>query len=552
MAEVAAALEYLAGGVVGRHVAVRVAPGQPMRAWSDGTAITIDAVADAADAVLVQAALIRCGSLDRRIALRLLGRTRLTRRYLALEAPRTVHALAARMPRRLLAHPAIRDTANPSRSPADSMRLAAGRGALPDAHPLFGAIRPAALLRTAGGIAGQTPQTERTRAAEDDDDDDDDGLTEESQILKHLANPLGGGALGEWLARLMGTGRQRGAHSAGDDAAGGVKMSGATARIAAAGISGNHGARIAESSTVRGAGIAVYRYPEWDDYHHRYRPNWTRVEEFVPWNPHDRIDIAAAIVPPTRAMRRQLARLGLGFDHHRRQPGGDEIVTDDLIRLVIDSRAGHAADPRIYRAMLKTRRDLGVLILLDTSSSVRDASSDGRSIQQQQIAIAWQIAATLDAAGDRLALYGFNSWGRDRVNMLRVKGFDERLGAATAERLAYLAPAGFTRIGAAVRHAGRVIRQQSGMPYRLVVLVTDGFSYDDRYDASYGEADTRRSIAELRADHTACLCLSVGSDARDDKLGRVFGDAAFLRAERPELLPSQLGSLFRRTLATLS
>src|SRR3546814_3005796 len=102
-----------------------------------------------------------------------------------------------------------------------------------------------------------------------------------------------------------------------------------------------------------------------------------------------------------------------------------------------------------------TRRALGVLNLLDTSSSVKDLAPDGRTIQQQQIALGWELASTLDAAGDRVALYGFNSWGRERVHMLRMKGFDDRLGGQTRERLALLGPAGFTRIGAAVRHAGQ-------------------------------------------------------------------------------------------------
>src|SRR3546814_2668310 len=121
--------------------------------------------------------------------------------------------------------------------------------------------------------------------------------------------------------------------------------------------------------------------------------------------------------------------------------------------------------------------------------------------------------------------------GRERVHMLRMKGFDDRLGGQTRERLALLGPAGFTRIGAAVRHAGQLLKKQSGMPYQLVVLITDGLSYDDGYEGTHGEADTRRSIAELRAHHIACLCISVGSGADDMRLRRVFGEAAFLRTD---------------------
>src|SRR3546814_18061036 len=60
----------------------------------------------------------------------------------------------------------------------------------------------------------------------------------------------------------------------------------------------------------------------------------------------------------------------------------------------------------IYRALLQTRRDLGVLILLDTSSSVKDLAPDGRTIQQQQIALGWELASTLDAADRKSVVSG--------------------------------------------------------------------------------------------------------------------------------------------------
>src|SRR3546814_20201791 len=127
-------------------------------------------------------------------------------------------------------------------------------------------------------------------------------------------------------------------------------------------------------------------------------------------------------------MRRQLARLGLGLDPHSHQAAGDEIVTDDLIRLVVDIKAGKSGDANIYRALQQTRSDLGVLILLDTSSSVKDLAPDGRTIQQQQIALGWELASTLDAAGDRVAVYGLHRGGRERVHLRRVTGLDEQRG----------------------------------------------------------------------------------------------------------------------------
>src|SRR3546814_16433074 len=80
----------------------------------------------------------------------------------------------------------------------------------------------------------------------------------------------------------------------------------------------------------------VHRYPEWNEAAGRYNKDWTRVEEFVPWDTDNSIDLGRATEPPSREMRRQLARLGLGLDPHSHQAAGDGIVTDDLIRPVVD------------------------------------------------------------------------------------------------------------------------------------------------------------------------------------------------------------------------
>src|SRR3546814_11883377 len=63
----------------------------------------------------------------------------------------------------------------------------------------------------------------------------------------------------------------------------------------------------------------VHRYPEWNEAAGRYNKDWTRVEEFVPWDTDNSIDLGRATEPPSREMRRQLARLGLGLDPHSHQ-----------------------------------------------------------------------------------------------------------------------------------------------------------------------------------------------------------------------------------------
>src|SRR3546814_6110002 len=85
--------------------------------------------------------------------------------------------------------------------------------------------------------------------------------------------------------------------------------------------------------------------------------------------------------------------------------------------------------------------------------------------------------------------------------------------------------------------------------FQTCALPIYGLSYDDGYEGTHGEADTRRSIAELRAHHIACLCISVGSGADDMRLRRVFGEAAFLRTDDSAHVARRIGQLFAQAIA---
>jgi nitric oxide reductase NorD protein len=127
-----------------------------------------------------------------------------------------------------------------------------------------------------------------------------------------------------------------------------------------------------------------------------------------------------------------------------------------------------------------------------------------------------------------VAMHGFNSWGRTLVRFQPLKTFDEPMGAHLEQRLRRLAVAGYTRTGAAIRHATRYLRACSGTPVKLLVLVSDGYPYDDQYEGEYALEDTRRAIEEAQGQGVACVCLSVGSDVDAQRLQRAFGAAHYL------------------------
>ena len=223
-------------------------------------------------------------------------------------------------------------------------------------------------------------------------------------------------------------------------------------------------------------------------------------------------------------------------------------MLDRMIRLAVDLRSGHRADDRVYSANLKTRRDLGVQILLDASSSTLERSADGTRVFDLQFQSAWKLCRALSVLGDRVAMHGFISWGRTLVRFQNLKSFDEPMGAYLEQRLRRLAVAGYTRCGAAIRHATEHLDVHAGTPFKLLVLISDGYPYDDQYEGEYAIQDTRKAIEEARERGIACVCLSVGSDVEAERLEKVYGAANYLAINRTEQMTTRLRRLMESAI----
>jgi nitric oxide reductase NorD protein len=129
--------------------------------------------------------------------------------------------------------------------------------------------------------------------------------------------------------------------------------------------------------------------------------------------------------------------------------------------------------------------------------------------------------------------------------MLQVlKRFDEAAGIREVHRrIAGLEPDGYTRAGAAIRHATADLARQAAR-HRLLLLLSDGRPNDvDQYEGRYGVEDTRTAVAEARLQGVHVFCLTVDREA-PRYATRVFGrDFAVL--SRAERLPTVLTALLR-------
>lgn len=553
---------FLASFIAERPVDVAGAgPGEP--AYTDGQVIFVsagDSVEQHRREVLVQSALLGAGSLERRFVSRLRARPSAARRYLLLEGYRVLAALGPRVPSASsashLAAAMNTGPAPPTVGPQQSLEIALGKSTLAEPPDFFGAIRPSRLLkasatgsRPTGGDVNLALSATDPPDEEIPGDDDDEHPSEKSRILKLFERPAGAMSAANFMRKLFGTSRS----TSETDSAGADMSVGSMRRSPGAGAHARPlptPIRFQDADTPGAAvGFGGALHPEWDVYNNSYREDWCRVIDFPMTTS---ADIKAADAPRDEILRRRLARVGLGPKVLRARADGDDLDTEALIDLFVDLRSGHSPPEHVYTERRKLARNLGVMILVDASGSATDADTEGQAVHEHQRRAAATLTMTLEELGDRVAVYAFHSQGRNAVHLLAIKPFPQRFGIAGKARLNQLQPSGYTRLGAAIRGAGEILKEQGGTPNRLLLVLSDGFPYDHGYEGRYAEADTHKALEELRADGVACLCLSIGAAGEAAALEAVFGSASHASGATLAELSPRMDELFLAALDELA
>ncbi len=552
---------FLASAIAGRRVAVRAIKGGAL-AHSDGQSIFVPTMdpsgcEDPWAAVTAQAALIGAGSLHASMLRQLIGRPTVARRYLYLEMLRAARVLGGRLPWAFTERVELR---SPARTVAaqGSLDLALGQESLPEPPDYFGRIVPLLGVRAAVSEHGWTAlsrkqQRGQLKTAEVPDlDEGDEG--ESSQILRLFQNPFAtGNPLSDLLNTILGAGVSKSRREAAAGDSGGAELP--VGRVEQALKRGVRAvlSKLPLHLPERMTANPSFIYPEWDVHANAYRRDWVFVEETEAWREDGPQAIGHLLKTAPEELRRQLSGLGVDQEMHRRQTDGSDLDLGALIECAIELRAGHSPPAQnVYRTSRRTRRDLAITIIVDISGSTGEGPGSGDSAFKKQLSVAYQLGQVLDSLGDTVAMFGFHSWGRKLVRVVRLKGHAERFSLRVAQRMALLDPVGYTRVGAAIRHGMHLLNDTMRLPNRLLVLITDGIAYDQDYELTYAAADARRALAEASAAGTACVCLSVGSGTDTDKLKEVFGAANVLAVDEVGEVTRRIRDLCRHALKSVS
>ncbi|MDA0188783.1 MAG: nitric oxide reductase [Proteobacteria bacterium] len=295
----------------------------------------------------------------------------------------------------------------------------------------------------------------------------------------------------------------------------------------------------AEDDTPLGPGIPL---PEWD-----YRKG-TLLADHCRLQPLIALDAAASEIPAhlkktAHRLRQQFAALAPARRWLKAQQDGPELDLDNCVRNIADRASGQTPDQGAYLAQARCERDLACLLLADLSLSTDAWVSDTHRIIDVIRESLLLFSEALSATGDRFGLYGFSSLRRGNVRFHLVKDFSARYDGIARGRILALKPGYYTRMGAALRQASRILAEQPAQR-RLLLLISDGKPNDlDLYDSRYGIEDTRMAIMEARRMGLQPFCVTVDREA-GDYLPWLFGPAGYTVIRKPEELPARLPLLY--------
>lgn len=254
--------------------------------------------------------------------------------------------------------------------------------------------------------------------------------------------------------------------------------------------------------------------------------------------------LPAHLAVTAQRIRRQFETITSVRTWQRKQDEGTEIDVDAYVQHKVERQCDtHATDGGLFKTLNVQERDLSCLLLADLSQSTDSyVNNEMRVIDVIRDSL-FLFSEALCTTADRFGLYGFSSLRRDQIRFHVIKSFDEKYNDQIRGRIAAIKPGYYTRMGAAIRHAGSLLENQPSHQ-RILLLLTDGKPNDlDLYEGRYGIEDTRKALSEIRSKGIRPFCVTVDEKA-GSYLPYLFGSSGFIVIRKPSQLPHQLLSLY--------
>ena len=287
-----------------------------------------------------------------------------------------------------------------------------------------------------------------------------------------------------------------------------------------------------ESTADRRVGIP---YDEWNRFTRRYRRGHVTVLER-----HVEIERGRPLHPAPELLH--WFRQSPSHVWRPRQEDGTELDVDAFVDEWAAQTAGNFVTGRVYRSLDHGNRDVATAILLDGSASL---GADGGLHLRLELACADALATALAHVEESHAVFAFTGHGRHRVEVNVLKDFHEPHAVVPGHT--GLATAGYTRLGAPIRH---VTKRLLAVPAerRILLSLGDGLPSDEGYEGDYAWADVLRAVEEAEESGVIVYHIGVGR-VRVDPLKECFGLHRSRRVASVRDLPRVLAQVHERLRA---
>ncbi|MDO6444466.1 VWA domain-containing protein [Colwellia sp. 1_MG-2023] len=227
------------------------------------------------------------------------------------------------------------------------------------------------------------------------------------------------------------------------------------------------------------------------------------------------------------------------------QEQGEELNLNAWLDFHVEKQISPTQDKGLYQTFRGNNRDISTLLLADLSMST-DAYLDNENRVIDVVKDSMMLfAEALNSVGDNFAMYGFSSVKRSHVRFSLLKNFNETYNNEVRGRVQALRPGFYTRMGAAIRQATKVINEQKNSQ-KLLLILTDGKPNDiDYYEGRFGIEDTHQAIKEATKLGIKPFCITIDVEAQA-YLPYLFGSDGFTVILKPSQLPLRLPQLYHQ------
>ena len=301
---------------------------------------------------------------------------------------------------------------------------------------------------------------------------------------------------------------------------------------------------ISESAEVDAKGFHL-TYDEWDSSKRIYKQNFCKVYPKLQQktDPNYYRNTITKNASTLLGLRKMLTNVNNKMQQQKRQTQGDEFDIDAITDLYVDVHSQRTPSEKIYISNRKKEKDLSILILLDISLS-SDGYAAGNRVIDVEKEVSILFGEILNEFNIDFSIDSFYSKTRNFSTYLTVKDFDENWNVAK-HKIGAVEPNGYTRIGAALRHAGARLDKRN-TKNKWVIVISDGKPNDyDKYEGKYGINDVKQALRELNARNINSYALAIEAEAKY-YLPQMFGQNHYQILTTPVALLQSLVRLYEK------